>query len=221
MVDSFESFLGQFKSVSYQAHQLIIQADEVSSAVFYIRKGFVRSYVVTIDGREFTAVIYQKGSFFPFAGQFNLQSTNAHYYEAMTSVTLIRIKKDRLLTFYKQNPEVLLEAAAELAVRFSGLQTRMEHLVLSDASTKVASIILICVERFGKKSSQGILIPVPLRHRDIASLVGISRETASIELKKLERLGIIQKRRGFINVNDVGKLRKNSKLDQKEIQSSF
>ncbi len=168
--------------------------------------------MVTVDGREFTAVIYQKGDFFPLAGQFSLGSTNAHYYEAMTPVTVIRIRKDRLLTFYKQNPEALLENAAKLAVRFLGIQTRMEHMVLSDASTKVAAIILICAERFGKVSSLGVLLPVPLRHKDVASLVGISRETASIELKKLERLGIIRKRRGFINVKNIGKLRKNSKF---------
>jgi len=55
-----------------------------------------------------------------------------------------------------------------------------------------------------------ILIHIPLTHRDIAMLVGMTRETVSIEIKKLERKGIIEYKGRSIFVKDLRKLKEGS-----------
>jgi len=90
---------------------------------------------------------------------------------------------------------------------------RMEYLVFGNAYAKVASIIIICAERFGRKRGKKIVIQVPLTHNDIANLVGITRETASLELKKLENKGLIDYERHLLLVKNLKGLREESLLE--------
>lgn len=85
----------------------------------------------------------------------------------------------------------------------------MEYLAYADADQKIASIILICADRFGKEINGTIKIEVPLTHKDLANLVGITRETASVSIKKFERKGLIENKSKTIIV-------KNRKLLEKE-----
>ena len=64
------------------------------------------------------------------------------------------------------------------------------------------------IERYPtKKTDEGIVIEVPLRHQDIASSINASRETTSRELSALERKGILTTKNSFIIIKDVIALR--------------
>ena len=52
-------------------------------------------------------------------------------------------------------------------------------------------MILEFCQRFGTKVNNGILIPLPISREEIASYVGVTRETISRKLSKFEDLGII------------------------------
>ena len=53
---------------------------------------------------------------------------------------------------------------------------------------------------------------MPQTHADIASLAGVSRETASVELKKLEREKVIERKGKTTIILSLLKLRKISTL---------
>ena len=89
----------------------------------------------------------------------------------------------------------------------------MEYLVFGNACNKVASILLICAERFGQKMAYGTLITIPLTHKNIANLVGITRETTSVEIKKFEKKGLIAYRGRLIVVKNEDLLRKEAILE--------
>ena len=71
-------------------------------------------------------------------------------------------------------------------------------------------------DRFGEKTKDGIRIKAPIRHQDIAESVNCSRETASRELAKLNKKGLIGTVDGNICVKEVGKL-----MDQVGVQSNL
>jgi CRP/FNR family transcriptional regulator len=60
--------------------------------------------------------------------------------------------------------------------------------------------------RFGKKTPEGLLINVPLRHQDIASSINASRETTTRELTALERKELLTNRQSLITLVDLNKL---------------
>lgn len=130
----------------------------------------------------------------------------------MVHVELYQAPRDEFVKFVKANGDVLFELTSRILIRLYGLLRRMEYLVFGNAYNKVASIISICAERFGSVGKDGIEIGVPLTHKDIANLIGVARETASIEIKKLEEEGAIGYLGRHIIVKDMKKLKTASRL---------
>ncbi len=137
---------------------------------------------------------------------------SGYFVESMTPAVLWRVPRDQFLAFVHDKPDILLEVLRRMMERFLGLMRRMEYLVFGNAHSKVASILLICAERFGRGRRKEIIIDVPLTHTDIATLVGMTRETVSIEMKKLEKKGLISYLGRQLLIKNLKGLRKESLL---------
>ncbi len=179
--------------------------------VYFLKKGFVRLYSLSLKGEELTLIIFKPETFFPISWVVN-NSVNAYYLEAMTRADLWKAPREELLKFLQENPDVFIDYVRRIAVRMDGLLNRMEYLAFGTAYAKVASILMILSDRFGQKDGYKVLVEVPLTHSGIASLVGVTRETASIELKKLEKKGLISYKKRQILVNNIVRLKKESLL---------
>lgn len=131
----------------------------------------------------------------------------------MGHVELQQAPRDEFVKFVKANGDVLFELTSKILIRLGGLIERMVYMVFGNAYNKVASIIAICAERFGYPDKEGVVIDVLLTHKEIANLLGIARETVSIEIKKLEKLGIIGYKGRYIVVRDVKALRGESRIE--------
>lgn len=205
-VDELEQFFSQFRRLQYKKHEVIIRPHDPPTGVFYLAKGYVRLYGLSESGQELTLIIFKPGDFFPMIWAFNAHNLT-QYCEAMTTVELYRTSKEEFRDFVKKNPELLWDVTSKILVRLRGLLERMEYMVFGNAYQKVASILVICAERFGINQKNEILIRVPLTHKEIANLIGLTRETTSVELKRLENLGIISKRGGQYRIRKMDKLR--------------
>ena len=92
---------------------------------------------------------------------------------------------------------------ASLASKVVSLQARIYALEQSRASEKVIRTLLYLCERFGVsyKRTNKTTLKLPLTQQDIANFIGITRETTSHELKKLEKIKAIKLTRKHYVVN--------------------
>lgn len=188
--EQLADFFSQYKIIRRKKGETLLRPGDTPQGAFFLVSGYVSQYSLSDDGEELTLVIFQPEDFFPIIS--TLHGTSYKYYlEPMTPVTLYCAPQQELVHFLKKNPEILLELTRKIVLRVGGLMARMEYLVFGNARSKVASIILICGERFGQKTTEGVAFPFPLTHKQIANLVGVSRETASIEIKHLENEKLI------------------------------
>ena len=184
---------------------------DIPLGIYFLKKGYVRLYSIFESGEELTLIIFKSNDFFPVAWAIN-NDPNEYYLEAMTDAELYRAPKDDLLKFLSLSPEVFFEFTSRMLYRMSGVLKRMEYLVFGNAYQKVASMILICASRFGEKNGNKLTIQLSLTHKDIANLLGITRETVSLEIKKLKEKGVVVYRGRYIIVEDINKLQKESLL---------
>lgn len=205
------NFFSRFKKYHYKKGEIILRGGDIPQGVYFIDKGYVKDYSVSEEGEELMLILFKPEDFFPLQWVFN-NRPNQHYFAAVTPVDLWRCPKKDFLDFIKENPEIFLELTRHIMLRLGGLMQRMEYLAFGNAHQKVASIILICAERFGEKEEGNTVIQVPLTHKDIASFLGIARETASIEIKKIERKGLIAYRGRLLVVKDPKALEQESLL---------
>jgi len=217
MVKSEESFkkltqfFERFVLLHFKKGEAILRPYDTPSGIFYLKSGFVRLYSISKKGEEFTLIIFKPGDIFPLRWAINDSSTG-YYFDAAAPVSTWRVSKKEFIAFIEENPDVLLEVTSRVLTRLGGILQRMEYLVYGNADQKIASIILLCAERFGKEVDGKTRIEVPLTHKDLANFVGISRETASIELKKFERSGLIESKNKMIIVKNRELLEKEALL---------
>lgn len=204
-------FFSGFKKLSFKKGETILRPDEETHGVFYLYEGYTRLYSISKNAQELTLIIYRPGDFFPLIPAIN-NSPMAYYTEAITAVKLYRTPQNEFIKFTKNNSDVMFEVSAHVLERFGGVLTRMEHAMFGNARSKVASIILICAERFGRQDKRDIIIQVPLTHQDIAKLIGMARETVSIEMKKLQKMHLIDYRGKYLVVKNYQKLKGESAL---------
>lgn len=204
-------FFSRFTKLTFKKGETIIRAEEEPRGVYYLKKGYARLYALSKNAQELTFIIYKPEDFFPTIWLFNGPPV-LYYTEAMTPVEVYQASREEFKKFLENNNKVMFEITKRILTRFGGVLSRMEYAIFGNAFNKVAAILIICAERFGDKNRKGILIRVPLTHQDIANLLGIARETVSIEMKKLQKMGLIDYERKYLIVKDFERLKSKSVL---------
>lgn len=187
-----EEFFLKHKKFTYKKGSTILYAGDIPAGVYYILDGFVKVTTISPEGQEFNLFIFRPDNIFPYEYVFN-NTPNIHSFIAMTDCVVMRSGRAEFLSFIYQNSDVLFMITQRTTIRLQGVLTRLENMAFGNANQKVASIIGILGERFGKSEDGQIKIMLPLSHKDIAELIGLARETVSVEMKKLEDQEIISK----------------------------
>jgi CRP/FNR family transcriptional regulator, cyclic AMP receptor protein len=186
-----ESFYKQFAIRNYKKGELLIRPDDEPLGIFYLTKGYVRQYTISKTGLELTVNILKPISYFPFVWAIN-GTPNVYYFEALTPVEAGRAPRDQVVSFIKDKPGIIFKLMSELVENYAETLTRIEHLVFSDAYRRVISVLLYLAKHFGEAKDNGIVVSHRFTQQDIATLVGVARETASSEMAKLEKMGLIK-----------------------------
>jgi CRP/FNR family transcriptional regulator len=90
---------------------------------------------------------------------------------------------------------------------------KTEQLVYGSATGKIAYILLMLMQRHGKKEDGVWKIAVPFTHKDLGSLMGSTRETVSIEMQKLIKNGVITHEQQLLTIHDVAFLKNASQME--------
>jgi CRP-like cAMP-binding protein len=216
-------FIQKGRLKSFKKGELIIQAEESPEGVFFLQSGYVRFYSINEDGRELTLNIFKPGSYFPLIWSLT-DAKNNYFFEAMTQSTSYLLPRNIFQNYLNNNSDVLFDINKRLLIGMDGLLTRIQYLMMGTARQKILSTILMLSLRFGEKNNlEELLIKIPVTHKDIANLAGLTRETTSVEMKNIESEGLIAKAGRIIKIPDLEKLRNESymQVDGETLPYSF
>ena len=151
----------------------------------------MRQYTISKTGIELTLQILKPIAYFPLIWAIN-GAPNIYFYEALTSVEVGRAPKEQVVSFIEDKPAIILELMSKLLGDYAETLSRIEHLVFSDAYRRVISVLLYIARHFGEENKQGTIVNHRFTQQDVATLVGVARETASIEMGRLEKKGFVK-----------------------------
>ena len=201
-------FFSQYRLLRYKKGETFLRAGDTPAGVYFLKKGYVRLFSISSNGKELTLVIYKPGEFFPIVFTFTAKPS-AYYFETLSEVEMSRVPREKFIPFIRENPDVFDEVNLHIIERFQIALRRMEYLTFGNANSKLASILLICARYFGVRSDhKEIKIPIPFTHKDIANLVGMARETVSVELKKFLDKGLIERKGRLLVIKNRNALEK-------------
>jgi len=185
-------FVRQYPVQSYRKNETVIFQDDQPATLFFIKSGFIKGYDIDSQGAEKLLWIGSPGDFFPIVWALNITSTVEHFVSAFTDAELYTVKRSTFNEFLSQNPAALQELARKLAVDLNNTYSQLTFREKPRAEEKIVHSLRYLSERFGGTQLHSVKeISLPITHQDIASLTGVSRETVTMELKKLKDRGYI------------------------------
>lgn len=208
MPDALTTVAQSFPLVSIPAKNVVLFPAEHIRDVYFLEAGYVRMYLLSKDGQELTMHVFRPGSYFPLM-LILTDSPNKYYFESVTSVSVRKIPKQQLISVLQKNPDVLYDLATRLSGGILGYLVKVESLLLNDAYKRVASILYYFGERFSEKKEDGsVKINMAVTHYLLSTWVGLSRETVSRQIEKLEKKRIIESKDTSITILDMHTLGK-------------
>lgn len=200
-----EIFRRQGTRYTYKKGEFIIRPGELPSGVFYIESGLVKAYDITKYGEENLLIIRREGEVFPLIWAITGQERQV-IYEAISPAAVWAISRECFLDYLATKPEALAPLLDMTLEMYRIHSERILNLEYRSVRERLISFLLTMSHRFGKKTTDGLLINVPLRHQDIASSINASRETTTRELAALERKELLSTSQSLITLKDLNKL---------------
>jgi CRP/FNR family transcriptional regulator len=220
--EKLKKFFLKYSVSKFKKKETILRAGDNPQGVYYLAKGYLRMYMITGEGNELTLNIFKPGSFFPLSWAIT-KIPNSYFYESITECEILKVTSEDFQEFIKDDPEVMEEIIRILLLGLNGTLMRLQYMILGNSGQKVCNIFLLLGKRFGDAKNKHIYIKFPITHQEIANLSGLTRETVSIEIKKLENEKLISRRKRDYVINNITKLEKKSLIIIKgnPILSSF
>jgi CRP/FNR family transcriptional regulator len=109
-------------------------------------------------------------------------------------------------TFLLSQPELLFRFSQRLLHGLNGMLLRVESLSLQNAKKRVISILLYLARHFGEQQGQQLILRPYFTHQELATFIGLARETTSIEISKLEKQGLIAYQESSFVILDPARL---------------
>ncbi len=191
-MDTFRQFIATYPAKTYKKGETILLKGEKPKHVFVIDAGCVKTYSITKNGDERLVSIDRKGEDFPIGFAFGLIEKSEYFYEAFTKCSIRLVPREKYLEHLQADKETMYRHQVRLTILLLSTLSRVNALEQPSAGEKIAHTLIYMAGQLGV-----ILRPyksrlkISVTQQEIANSLGLTRETANVELKKLETLKLI------------------------------
>ncbi len=206
----FGSFFEKYATrapLKVKAGDTVFYEGDEPNKLFFVKSGFVKMFRMSPEGRSTVIYLYGPGSLIGVRALTSPDKQLKHTAEAMTDTEIVTIPESTYLKALEENPEYILDLLHLFIDRLNLTERKMEGFILTDATARVASFLYDLAERFGVKTNEKVIIPLPLTHQTISEFVGSFRETVTVAINRLIKDGILEDKRGKIVILDLPKLK--------------
>lgn len=112
--------------------------------------------------------------------------------QAMEDSLVAFIDEQAFSELLRDHPRVALEVIRRIGQDRDLLAARLVAIAYGNVRSQLVSVLLELGERHGVQEGGGIRINIPLSLRDVAEMIGCTPQTASEELHKLAKKGLVK-----------------------------
>lgn len=170
------------------ARRAPLWAREHAGDVVIVGSGVIRESVGDGD-RMLTLGFWGRGA---LVGAECLTSSHISDAEAYEECSALHIPSEALREHARQDAGLALGLFDAEARRRLLLQRLTEALVTRSAIQRLAAVLLELAQAFGVRDSRGTIINLRLTHKELAGLIGATRETVSFAVSDLRQQSLIE-----------------------------
>jgi len=186
--------------------QQILSPDDPQDRIHIIKKGRVRVYRMTPDGKQLTLDIHEKGTILgdmELLGQDRLPEA---YAEAIDDGVICTISPDELRKLIERFPLIGVNIIRHLSRRLQAAERELEAMAYQRVDQRLARKLLDLAGRFGVTTERGTLIGARLTQQELAEMIGTTRETLAHTLADFRRRGLLDTAHHQVVIRDAERL---------------
>ena len=191
---------------TYPAGALLYSPHNPTETLFILKRGRVRIFRISGDGRALTTAMITPGTIF---GEMVLlgQSMHDNYAEALDEAVVCVMSRACVHEYLLSDARISARITEILGQRLREMERRLSDTVFKTVPQRIAGTLTALAGQQRRYGITGRSTVVALTHEQIAALVGTSRETATKILGEFAERGFIRLGRGRITLLDADGIR--------------
>ena len=176
--------------------RFVYRAGDQADALFAIVKGRIKlCRIEPQTDREAVIDILPEGSLFGESALYSQAGRRQNCAVAYENSVLLKIPADHFKLGMVEEHGLHDYTFRLIGHRLEHAEQRLADFALNAIPARLDRLLADFSDRYGVRESAGVLIDIPLPHREIASIVGSTRESVTVRLNAMRREGTIE----FVN----------------------
>jgi len=189
-----------------QVGGLVSSPDDDDERLYVIKRGRVRLYRLTPDGKQLTLEILDKGRIVGRMAWLGQQLTDA-YAEAIEEALICSFTPRELQRLIDRFPSVGVNIIRYLSGRLAASEREREVMAFRSVEQRLAARLVELSERFGQPTEDGVAIDVRLTQQELADMIGTSRETLATTVASLRERRVLDMHNQRVVILDLPRVR--------------
>jgi CRP/FNR family transcriptional regulator, cyclic AMP receptor protein len=178
--------------LDFRRRRFVYGAGEPADCLYAIVHGRVKlCRIETENGREAVIDILPEGSLFGESALYSAAGQRANSAIAYENSRLLRIQGGDFKRGMAEDNRLHDYTFRLIGQRLEHAERRLADFALNAIPARLDRLLAEFSDRYGVSEPDGVLIDIPLPHREIASIVGSTRESVTVRLNAMRREGTI------------------------------
>lgn len=186
------------REYSFVPDQFVFWEGDAPERFYVIAEGSVKVVKHSSLGKEFIIAFFGPGEMFGEVAVFENNSYPASV-QAVARTRVLGIRREDILTFLADRPQVALRIINVLGGRLRDAQGRLRDLAGERIEQRIAAVLVMLSSKLGDT--------LPFTRQEIADMVGTTTETTIRVMSQFRSRGITRSVRGKVTIMDAEKLR--------------
>lgn len=188
--DELQTLASRSEMVSCKKATTFFFAEEKSDNIYLVKQGRVKLSRTSPEGREIILDILGPGEIF---GELAVvgEDLRTHSAVALDDALICIITRETFEDLLRRHPEMALRVLKLVGLRRRELEMRLEDLIFQPVANRLALTLLWQARRHGVKGEDES-VRLPLTQKDLAQLIGASREAVAEKLKEFKQAGLLK-----------------------------
>ncbi len=182
--------------LDFRRRRFVYRAGDPADCLYAIIHGRVKLCRIEIDTtREAVIDILPDGSLFGESALYSVAGQRANSAIAYENSRLLRVHSGAFKQGMAEDDKLHDYTFRLIGQRLEHAERRLADFALNAIPARLDRLLAEFSDRYGVSEAEGVLIDIPLPHREIASIVGSTRESVTVRLNAMRREGTIE----FVN----------------------
>lgn len=189
----------------FPRNSVIYLPSDESDGAFLLGRGRVRICSNTAEGKQSILAFIDPGELF---GELSLVQGGEREERAEAAVdsTVIFLPGDELRQMMEESAALSLGVTKLIGLRRKRVERRLRNLLFRSNRDRIGHLLLELTEQYGKAVDEGVHLNIRLSHQELASIIGVTRETVTTLLGEMQLEGLLKVSRQKIVIRNLRRL---------------